>query len=234
MNTTPPHSMRIGSLYYSGEGYDDFYYGKGSTYPDIHGCVGILFEQASSRGHLQQTDNGLLSFPFTVRNQVATAMSTLEAFGGLRDELLTYQRDFNAKYSINTGYVVDADGDQGRARELLNILNRHTIPVRVNTENDIIKEIYVEGTPASRAFFEPITEFEDSLFYDVSTFVLPYAFNLPYRTVTGGPPNEGNWGRGRRCRGRGCNEQRYDEGPLCLRVAFRELLLPKSTLSSTR
>ncbi len=185
---------RIGSLYYSGEGYDDFYYGKGSTYPDIHGCVGILFEQASSRGHLQQTDNGLLSFPFTVRNQVATAMSTLEAFGGLRDELLTYQRDFNAKYSIKTGYVVDADGDQGRARELLNILNRHTIPVQVNTENDIIKEIYVEGTPASRAFFEPITEFEDSLFYDVSTFVLPYAFNLPYRTVTGGPPNEGNWG----------------------------------------
>lgn len=66
----------IGSLYYSGEGYDDFYYGKGSTYPDINACIGILFEQGSARGHLQATDNGLLSFPFAIRNQVTAALST--------------------------------------------------------------------------------------------------------------------------------------------------------------
>ena len=48
----------IGSLYFTKEGYDDFYYGKGSTYPDINGGVGILFEQASSRGHAQDTENG--------------------------------------------------------------------------------------------------------------------------------------------------------------------------------
>ena len=28
---------RIGSLYFTKENYDDFYYGKGSTYPDING-----------------------------------------------------------------------------------------------------------------------------------------------------------------------------------------------------
>ncbi|MBT8296648.1 MAG: zinc carboxypeptidase, partial [Gramella sp.] len=37
----------IGSLYYTEENYDDFYYGKGSTFPDINGSVGILFEQGS-------------------------------------------------------------------------------------------------------------------------------------------------------------------------------------------
>ncbi len=39
---------KLGSLYYSEEDYDDFYYGKGSTYPDVNGSnkqVGILFEQ---------------------------------------------------------------------------------------------------------------------------------------------------------------------------------------------
>ena len=36
-------------LYYTEESFDDFYVGKGSTYPDIQGSVGILFEQASSR-----------------------------------------------------------------------------------------------------------------------------------------------------------------------------------------
>jgi hypothetical protein len=80
-------------LFYQ-ENYDDFYYGKGSTYPDVQGCIGILFEQASSRGHLQQTANGLLSFPFTIKNQFVTALSTLEGAKALRKDFLEYQRDF--------------------------------------------------------------------------------------------------------------------------------------------
>ena len=70
---------KIGSLYYTEESFDDFYYGKGSTFPDINGGIGILFEQASSRGHAQETDNGLLEFPFTIRNQFTAILSTLEA-----------------------------------------------------------------------------------------------------------------------------------------------------------
>ena len=69
---------KIGSLYYSKENFDDFYYGKGSTFPDINGGIGILFEQASSRGHAQESDNGILTFPFTIRNQFTAALSTLE------------------------------------------------------------------------------------------------------------------------------------------------------------
>ncbi|WP_315817432.1 hypothetical protein [Paraflavitalea speifideaquila] len=36
---------RIGSLYFTKENYDDFYYGKGSTYPDVQGCIGILLSR---------------------------------------------------------------------------------------------------------------------------------------------------------------------------------------------
>ncbi len=85
---------RIGSLYFTKENYDDFYYGKGSTYPDINGAIGILFEQASSRGHLQQTSNGLLSFPFTIRNQFVTALSTLEGAKTLRKEFFAMAKGF--------------------------------------------------------------------------------------------------------------------------------------------
>ncbi|MEO0732085.1 MAG: zinc carboxypeptidase, partial [Bacteroidota bacterium] len=183
---------KIGSLYYSGEGYDDFYVGKGSTYPDLNGCVGILFEQASSRGHLQETENGLLSFPFTIRNQVATSISTHKAFAALRDELLTYQREFNFEGVTSDGYVFDADGDPSRARALADILRRHQIPMKQNGDGNP-SEYWVQATPYARSIFEPITEFEDSLFYDVSTFVMPYAFNLPYRKVTGGLPRGGDW-----------------------------------------
>ncbi len=90
----------IGSLYFTKENYDDFYYGKGSTYPDINGAIGILFEQASSRGHLQQTANGLLSFPFTIRNQFVTTLSTLYGAKDLRNEFLEWQREFYKKESI--------------------------------------------------------------------------------------------------------------------------------------
>ena len=68
----------IGSLYYSKEDYDDFFLSKGSAYPDINGGVGILFEQASSRGYNQNTENGVLTFPFSIRNQFKTAISTLK------------------------------------------------------------------------------------------------------------------------------------------------------------
>ncbi len=182
----------IGSLYYSGEGYDDFYYGKGSTYPDIFGTVGILFEQASSRGHLQESENGILTFPFTIRNQVTTALSTYAALENLRDDLLTYQREFNLDGVTSDGYVIDADGDTGRARELAEILARHGLPVQHGTSN-AGEAYYVPKTPFSEAAFEPILEFEDSLFYDVSTFSLPMAFNLPYRQVSGGTPGDMQW-----------------------------------------
>src|SRR5690606_32551027 len=97
----------IASLYYSRESFDDFYYGKGSTYPDIQGCVGILFEQASSRGHIQNSDHVPLTFPFTIRNQVVTSFSTLRAGLGLKSELQNYQRAFfhNQDLSIREGYV---------------------------------------------------------------------------------------------------------------------------------
>ncbi|WP_245911507.1 M14 family zinc carboxypeptidase [Neolewinella xylanilytica] len=183
---------RIGSLYYSGEGYDDFYYGKGSTYPDIFGTVGILFEQASSRGHLQESENGILTFPFTIRNQVTTALSTYEALENLHDDLLSYQREFNLEGVTSDGYVIDADGDPGRSRELADILARHGLPVQHGTSEEG-EAYYVPKTPFSEAAFEPILEFEDSLFYDVSTFSLPMAFNLPYRQVSGGTPTDMRW-----------------------------------------
>ena len=70
----------IGSLYYSEESFDDFYYGKGSTFPDINGGVGILFEQASSRGHIQESAIGIITVRFTIKNQFTAAISTLKAW----------------------------------------------------------------------------------------------------------------------------------------------------------
>lgn len=123
---------KIGSLYFTEENYDDFYYGKGSTFPDINGSIGILFEQASSRGHAQETDNGVLTFPFTIRNQFTAALSTLEAATKMRSKLLNYQRDFyreSRKSAGNGAYVFGSSSDPARAWELAKIMRQHQIKV---------------------------------------------------------------------------------------------------------
>ncbi|RMF03110.1 MAG: zinc carboxypeptidase, partial [Bacteroidetes bacterium] len=189
---------QIGSLYYSKEGYDDYYYGKGSTYPDVNGCIGILFEQASSRGHLQESDNGLLSFPFTVRNQVITSLSTHRAAVALHDEILEYQRKFyqdaarEARAENRFGYVFGTDDDPSRTAALIDLLQHHEVAVHPLGEQLQLDGYTYEAGQAYvvplqqhqyrfiKGVFDPIDTFTDSLFYDISTWTLPMAFNLPY------------------------------------------------------
>ena len=126
---------KLGSLYYSEEDYDDFYYGKGSTYPDVNGSIGILFEQASSRGHLQESDNGLLSFPFTIRNQLTAGFSTLKAATSLRLEILSYFKNFyadmrnNASKSKQKAIVFSSGKDAAKSYHFAKMLERHKIKV---------------------------------------------------------------------------------------------------------
>ncbi len=188
---------KIGSLYYTEEDYDDFYYGKGSTFPDINGGIGILFEQASSRGHAQESDNGTLTFPFTIRNQFTAALSTLKASLEMREELLSYQSSFyaDARKTSGTstnGILVGDSNDQNKVKELANLLMQHKIELkslRKDMERDgknyIKKHSFFipyaqKNSRLIQAMFEKRTVFQDSLFYDISAWTLPLAFNLDY------------------------------------------------------
>lgn len=187
----------IGSLYFTEEGYDDFFIGKGSSYPDIHGSVGILFEQAGVRGHLRETPGLLLSFPYAIRNQVTVSLSTLEAGLAMRVKLLENQRSFyRESYSLADGYPVKAyvfseKDDQGRLNEFIRILLGQQIRI-YKTKKDFAGfragESYVVPLRQNeyrfiRSMFEPVTQFTDSSFYDISTWVLPMSLNISYAEV---------------------------------------------------
>jgi Predicted carboxypeptidase len=189
---------RIGSLYFTKENYDDFYYGKGSTFPDINGAIGILFEQASSRGHAQQTANGILRFPFTIRNQFITALSTLEGAKALRKEFLSWQREFykNAMAEANAaaikGYVFGDAHDKAKTAIFIDMLRRQQIEVyQLNSSISADGYNFEKGTayvvPAAqpqykviRTIFDKTLTYKDSLFYDITAWTLPLAFGLPY------------------------------------------------------
>jgi len=187
----------IGSLYFSEEDYDDFFFGKASTYPDANGGIGILFEQGSSRGHIQESVNGILTFPFTIRNQLTAAFSTLEAAKNMRIKLLNYMKDFyddqiklNPKPSDNI--VFGKIKDESTVYHLADLLNSHKIKF-----NKISEDVVLNGKKFTKdnsfviplnqpkrtlinAMFYTQTEFKDSLFYDVSAWTFPLAFNVNY------------------------------------------------------
>ena len=192
----------IGSLYYSEESFDDFYFGKGSTYPDANGGIGILFEQGSSRGHIQESVNGVITFPFTIKNQLATSFSTLKAAKNMRVKLLNYMKDFfddqidlNSKRTKNI--VFGKLKDESTVFHLADILKSHKIRF-----NNISKDIVINGrkylkdnsyiVPMNQpkktlieAMFNTQTKFKDSLFYDVSSWTFPLAFNVNYDYTDG-------------------------------------------------
>ena len=190
-----------GVFYYSEQGFDDFYPGKGSTYPDLHGCVGILFEQASARGHVQESENGELTFAYAIRNHVLSSLSTLDAAVALRPELLALEKEFTAqtlelaRKDKVKAYVFSADGDPARASAFLDLMARHRIEVRPLKEVVTAEgRTYQPGAawavlteqPQYRVVTEAFTKrtvFGDTVFYDVSGWTLPLAFNLPYAAI---------------------------------------------------
>ena len=187
---------KIGSLYYSEESYDDFFFGKASTYPDANGSIGILFEQGSSRGHIQESVNGILTFPFTIRNQLTAAFSTLKAAQNMRVKLLNYMKDFHDKQidsaSKYESIIFGKHKDKSTVNHLAEVLKSHKIKF-----NTLSQDVEVNGTKYSkdnsfivplnqpkrtliRAMFDTQTTFNDSLFYDVSAWTFPLAFNVNY------------------------------------------------------
>ena len=193
----------IGSLYFTKEQYDNSYPGYGSTYPDIHGGLGLVFEQASSRGHLQDSRMGKVAFAFTIKNHLTSSMATVRAAVNERETLISHQREFfqsaldegNAN-EIN-GWVFGDEKDQSRNDEFIDLLQRHRIKTYA-LEDDITLEgktfkkgaaFYVPNGQSQyrmvRSMFEKPTSFYDSIFYDASSWAAVLSYGIPHAAYKG-------------------------------------------------
>ncbi len=179
----------IGSYYFSEEQFDDYYFGKGSTYPDINAGVGILFEQASIRGRIRETSNGLKTLAQSIKNQFTVTLSTLEASMKLHNDLLNYQRDFYesalelGRKSETKAYVFGDESDRLKTEKFVEFLNQHQIEVfKVESESSAYSYMVPVEQQQYRlltSIFEEVTSFRDTAFYDVSTWTLTHAFDIP-------------------------------------------------------
>ncbi|MCW8866403.1 MAG: M14 family zinc carboxypeptidase [Colwellia sp.] len=188
-------------LYYSEENFDDFYYGKGSTYPDINGSIGILFEQASARGMQQDTINGLLTLEYGIQNHVLTSLSTIEGAWQNRQQLKKYRYSFyqqaikQAKKQKIDGYLLNEKKDKYRLNVLLDKLSQHQIKAYALTKDFNYQErSYTQGHSyfvplvqeqygLIQALFSQETDFPDNTFYDVSGWTMPLAMNIHFQAL---------------------------------------------------
>lgn len=191
----------IGSLYFTREVFDGTYPGYGSSYPDLQGGLGLLFEQASSRGHVQETPMGELTFAFTIRNQLTSGLATIRAAVENKDLLHRYQYDFfdsalkNARQNPVKGYVFGDFNDKNRTHAFIETLLRHQVKVYklksdMSQEGKSFKADQAYMVPADQLqyrmiqnAFETYSEYVDSIFYDASAWSLVNFYNMPYAEI---------------------------------------------------
>lgn len=189
---------KAGVMFFTEDAYDDFYYGKGSTYPDINGSIGILFEQPRTNGKVYDRVSGPLTFTAAIHNQVRTSLSTLEGAHELRDEFIKYQSGFfqtmerRASEAGFKAWVIGDNGDPARALEMLDIFTRqdieyHSLDEKITIDDQAFSPGHAWVIPVrqrqfglAKAMIEKRTRFEDDTFYDVSAWSLPLAYNLPH------------------------------------------------------
>jgi Zinc carboxypeptidase len=176
---------KIGSMYFTKEAYDKLYPGYGSSYINFYGGAGFLFEQASSRGHVQETNTIPLTFAFTIRNQFTASLTTIRASLAEKAKLLNMRKLFyqtaKAQQTASPvrGYLFGDVKDVTRTKAFVDMLLLHEIEVY-----EAGKQFYVPTEQDNyimvRSVFEKAITYIDSSFYDASAWSLVHAYNLPY------------------------------------------------------
>ncbi len=192
----------IGSLYFTKENYDNLSPIYGSTYPKFFGSVAATFEQASSRGILQESTNGPLSFAFTIRNHLATSFSTIRGAVAEKAGLFKVQKDF-FKFGLSQGQKNPAKGfvfgdskDKTLTNKFLSLLLQHQIevfelPSNLTQEGKTFEKGSAYVVPSAQpnfllvhSIFEENT-LKDSIFYDNTGWSIIHAYGLKYAKLKG-------------------------------------------------
>ena len=179
----------IGSLYFTKEAFDGTYPGYGSSYADLQGGLGILFEQASSRGVAQRTDYGEITFPFTIRNQYVSSMATLRASIENKLTLNKYQKATfesaisNAEKSRIKGYNFQSS-DQNLNKAFIDKLLRHKVKVFEKKRGSYFVPTKQPQYRMVQTFFETYEKYRDSVYYDASAWSVANFYNIKYKPTS--------------------------------------------------
>jgi hypothetical protein len=192
---------RHGWTYYTGEGFDLFYPGYGDSWPSLVGSIGMTYEQAGSgRAGLavRQPDGQILTLAQRATQHRTAGNATLRAAADGRAALLSDFVAFHQSMGDGLQDIVIVPGEAGRARALLDLLQRQGIRVEQATRafradatphhgfgnrRDFPAGTYLVRVRQPRGrlaatLLQPETVLDATYSYDISAWSLPFAYGI--------------------------------------------------------
>jgi hypothetical protein len=197
---------REGWTYFTGQSYDLFYPGYGDSWPSLLGAIGMTYEQAGSgRAGLtiRQPDGQYLTLAHRAAQHRTSGQATLRAAAARRGELLNDFFQFHQNMGQGLPDVVLVPSSPGRARALLELLDRQGIRVEQAS-----RAFRADGTPhhgfsrrneypagsllvrarqprglLAVTLLQPETVLDATYSYDISAWSLPFAYGVEAHSV---------------------------------------------------
>ncbi|WP_445666456.1 M14 family zinc carboxypeptidase [Fodinibius sp. AD559] len=191
----------LGALYWTKEIFDNISPIYGSTYPDIQGGVGVTFEVGSSRGLVQESDAGEVTFRSTILKHLHTGIATVRAAVNEKQKLFEYQKDFfrsaleEASSQPTKAYVFGDEDDPSLTHKFLDLMLKHRLDVyEVDSDIEQNGKRFEAGNsymvPTDQIhyrvihdIFEANTSFPDSVFYDITGWSLVHGYGIQYEEL---------------------------------------------------
>lgn len=196
-----------GWLYFTRERFDLFYPSYGDTYPTFNGAIGMTYEQGGSgRAGLAvlTAEEDTLTLSDRIAHHYAASLSTIEATSENAAMVVENFEQFFKNSSNNPpgqykSYLVPAENNQDKIRELRRLLDLHQINYgeasRSKTYNgwsykdaaitsfransgDIVIRASQPKAVLLQVLFEPESTLSDSVTYDITAWSVPYMLGL--------------------------------------------------------
>lgn len=188
----------LGALYWTKEVFDNISPIYGSTYPDIQGGVGVTFEVGSSRGLVQESDAGKVTFRSTIRRHLHTGIATVRGAVEEKERFFDYQQGYFASALDQANdqpvqaYIFGDSDDPSLTHKYLDLMLKHRLDVyELNQPAELGGNRFEAGSsyivPTEQVhyrvihdLFESNTSFPDSVFYDITGWSIVQGYGIQY------------------------------------------------------
>ncbi|TFV96046.1 zinc carboxypeptidase [Algoriphagus kandeliae] len=204
---TAKYFDEMGRFYFTKERFDLLYPSYGDTYPMYNGAIGMTIEQGgggrAGRGGFNAIGD-TVTLSYRIEGHYTAAMSAVEVTSSNADRLLAeYSQYFQENSSNPKGkyksFVIKGDSNPAQVSKLLELLDKNGIrygqagnrsglrgyeyqsgknTTFSTSEEDIVISAYQPKAVLTQVFFEPNPQLNDSITYDITSWALPYAYNV--------------------------------------------------------
>lgn len=194
-------------LYFTREVFDLLYPSYGDTYPIYNGAIGMTYEQGGSgrAGRaVMMANQDTLTLMDRIMHHHTTALSTLDVTSSNAERIIKnfdkfYENNLNNPAGEYKTYIIKGNNPEGRLKSFCKLLDRNKIQYgtarggtainvfdyqtgkdkRITIENnDLVVSAHQAKAVLVQVLFDPDTQVEDSLTYDITAWSLPYAYGL--------------------------------------------------------